>query len=366
LRREIEDLLALVEFGLDFSDGDAGVLSAVQCATRLEHLHAQLAEFLGPAVGQDRRPANSRARCLSPEDGSAATESAILTCGLPRVLLLGPTNAGKSSLFNALLGRPAAIVSPQAHTTRDTVEAALAFPGAGTALLIDSAGWCPPGAQHAANLVRQSAWAATLSAVRAADVILLLLDRSVPAPETEELDLIVPCLAQAKPEALALVWTKSDLPPAADCGLRIAHCAGHLAWFVGRGSSSEPRTTNHDPLKGGAALPVAAYFEVSSVDGTGIPALMEFLTAKVAAVGAQPKDAYLAAAALSRAAARNAAIALARAREGLAAGHGEDAVAVELREALHAFWEAEGVLMKHDAVTEATLDRIFSRFCIGK
>jgi len=365
LRREIEELLALVELGLDFSHDDAGVLSTSQLCARLQRLRAWLEEFRGPAA----------------VDGAgAAAESAILTAGLPRVLLLGPANAGKSSLFNALLGRLAAIVSPQPHTTRDTVEAALSFQGAGTALLIDSAGWCSgnskllalsswdrhaellpraksqeprasanglfslPSSADWSELLRQAAWAATLSAARAADVILLLLDRSVAVPAQEELRIIAPALAQARPDALALLWSKADLPPAQD-------------WFAAAGL----------PLNvEGAVVPVAARFEVSSVDGTGIPALRQFLAAKVAEVGAHPKDAYLAAAATARAAAQRAAEALSRASDGLAAGHGEDVVAVELREALHALWQAEGVLLKHDAVTEGTLDRIFSRFCIGK
>src|SRR5947208_2016211 len=44
--------------------------------------------------------------------------------GRPRVVLVGPPNAGKSRLFNALVGRDRAIVSPVAGTTRDYLEAA--------------------------------------------------------------------------------------------------------------------------------------------------------------------------------------------------------------------------------------------------
>jgi len=325
LRREVEELLALVELGLDFAHEDAGVLSAPDLRARLEGLRARFEEFCGPAAAQGP---------------GAAPESAILTAGLPRILLLGPANAGKSTLFNTLLGRQAAIVSPQPHTTRDTVEATLAFPGAGAALLIDSAGWSPLGSQSS-GLLSDAAWEASLCAARAADVILLLLDRSVPAPAQKELHAIAPFLAQMRPAALAVLWSKCDLPPAP-------------GWTAVADPVSEGQ---------GAAASVAARFEVSAVSGTGIAALREFLDSKLTGLS---RDAYLAAEVAAHAAARRAAEALARASAGLALGHGEDVVAVELREALHAFWEADGVLMKHDAITEATLDKIFSRFCIGK
>ena len=56
-----------------------------------------------------------------------------------RVVLAGPVNAGKSSLFNALLGQERAIVSPRPGTTRDAVEAVLQLPEV-RITLVDTAG----------------------------------------------------------------------------------------------------------------------------------------------------------------------------------------------------------------------------------
>lgn len=56
-----------------------------------------------------------------------------------RVVLAGPPNAGKSALFNALLGRNRAIVSPMPGTTRDYVEAHLLLDGQ-EVVLVDTAG----------------------------------------------------------------------------------------------------------------------------------------------------------------------------------------------------------------------------------
>ncbi len=57
----------------------------------------------------------------------------------PRVVLAGPPNAGKSAIFNALLGRSRAIVSPVPGTTRDYVEAELQL-GRSEVVLVDTAG----------------------------------------------------------------------------------------------------------------------------------------------------------------------------------------------------------------------------------
>ncbi len=56
-----------------------------------------------------------------------------------RVVLAGPPNAGKSSLFNALLADDAAIVTAEAGTTRDVLERPIAIGGV-PFVLVDTAG----------------------------------------------------------------------------------------------------------------------------------------------------------------------------------------------------------------------------------
>ncbi|HHT9154961.1 MAG TPA: GTPase, partial [Candidatus Tripitaka sp. YC43] len=99
----LAELLCLLELSLDFSDQDIEPLPQETLKSRLETFHKELS-------------------CYKKEDGT-------IKQGGIRTVFYGPPNAGKSSLFNALLGRPRAITSPHPGTTRDTVEAALTLRG---------------------------------------------------------------------------------------------------------------------------------------------------------------------------------------------------------------------------------------------
>lgn len=118
---ECATLLALVEAGIDFTDQeDVVAISPTALTQRLHALLDGIASHLGGARGRET-------------DGS-----------LPRVALVGAPNAGKSTLFNALLGRPRAIASPTPGTTRDVLEEELDLshdaPGAGRITLVDLPG----------------------------------------------------------------------------------------------------------------------------------------------------------------------------------------------------------------------------------
>lgn len=113
-RSRLLGLSAQVEAALDFSDeDDVGGLSP-QFGKLLDELRDEWRQALD-------RPRSERLR-----DGV-------------RVVLAGPPNAGKSSLFNALLDEGAAIVTPEAGTTRDAIERPVAIGGV-PFVLVDTAG----------------------------------------------------------------------------------------------------------------------------------------------------------------------------------------------------------------------------------
>lgn len=118
---QLGSLLALVESGIDFTDQEDVTPIAPP------ELDKQLA-----AVLHELESLLSRSRSWG------ALES------LPRVVLVGPPSAGKSTLFNALLGRERAIIDAAPGTTRDALAEPLRLQGAdgrpAEAMLVDLAG----------------------------------------------------------------------------------------------------------------------------------------------------------------------------------------------------------------------------------
>ena len=114
-RDTLVGLLALVEAGIDFTDQEDVVpIAPADLRAGLAEVEAALAAL---AVGPAASPG-----------------------GLPRVVLAGPPSAGKSSLFNALLGRERAVTDPTFHTTRDALEEELELPGGERVVLVDLPG----------------------------------------------------------------------------------------------------------------------------------------------------------------------------------------------------------------------------------
>jgi tRNA modification GTPase len=172
-RERLVSALALAEAHLDFSDEGDVAIDATSTALMRADLVA-LADEIAAAV-----------------DGSIGAEK--LTDGL-LVALVGPPNAGKSSLLNALAGREAAIVSPEAGTTRDVVTVTLDL-GGYRVTLADTAGL-----REGATGVEAIGIARTESLVTAADVVI-----AVRSPDTPPLP---------DPPGAILVGHKADIAPA--------------------------------------------------------------------------------------------------------------------------------------------------------
>ena len=238
-----------------------------------------------------------------------------------RTAIVGRPNAGKSSLLNALAGYERAIVTDIPGTTRDTVEESVLCGGV-LLRLIDTAG-----IRDTADIVEQKGVERSRKALGSADLVLAVVDGSVPL--TAE-DLEVLRLAAESPRWIA-VFSKCDLWDT-------------RARSVGIVGSPAP----------------AASVTLSSVTGEGL----DELEAAVAALfpAGDPKEAgSLLTDQRQEEAVRRAQDAVRRAQDALNSGLTPDAVLTDAEEALDALGELTGRTAKEEIVS-----RIFSRFCVGK
>lgn len=121
-----------------------------------------------------------------------------------RIALIGAVNAGKSSLFNALLDQSRAIVTPIAGTTRDAIEAGLYRNGTYWTL-VDTAGL-----RQTDDIIEQQGIAKSYDEAQRADLILLIYDSSRPMTEQEKN--IYEDLGARHAHKIIAIATKSDLP----------------------------------------------------------------------------------------------------------------------------------------------------------
>ena len=123
--------------------------------------------------------------------------------GLPRVVILGRPNVGKSTLFNALLGRRRAITFSEPGVTRDAVEAECVLAGA-RVLLVDTGGYSGNAEMPLDRMVA----ARSLQAARASALVLLVLDATETTTEDEDF------IRRLRPfsDRILLVVNKVDTP----------------------------------------------------------------------------------------------------------------------------------------------------------
>ena len=254
------------------------------------------------------------------------------------IALVGRPNVGKSSLMNALLRYERAIVTPIAGTTRDTLVESLNVRGI-PITLVDTAGLT-----DTADLVEQLGIARSRQAMATAGLILLVLDGSAPLTPADHAAMAeVQALLTAEPAALETL-------PAADPRLPVIVALNKADLGAG-----------HDETAVLAALGPVRTVRTSAITGAGLAELEAAIEAAAlgGATRAQTDPALLTV--RQEAALHNALAHVRSALAALAAGTPPDLVSIDVRAALDRVGEITG-----EAVGEALLNEIFSRFCIGK
>lgn len=297
LRDDVIGLESLLAYDIDFPGEDDGPIDPARIRERALTLLSSLDALL-----------------------ATAPRAAVLRDGV-MVVIAGPPNVGKSSLFNALLGESRALVTPIAGTTRDAIEAVL--DRRPTPLrLVDTAGL-----RDTTDTIEQLGIAVSARYLASARVVLAC--GSTP----QEVEHTFAALGSGTTAVVLPVYTKADLHDARD--------------------NTRAATSAH----------VAAWHRVSAETGVGLANLMDAIDR---AVAGESTDAAVSDTMLTRE----------RHRAGLAEARAELAqfldawqsgvvpltvVAVHLQSARDALASVVGVIG-----TEDVLDRVFRDFCIGK
>ena len=290
IKQQLIALIASLEAGIDFAEDDIDTLAASEITSQIQAIQAPLTA-LEQTFGYGR----------------------IVRDGFT-LAIVGRPNVGKSSLFNRLVQQDRAIVTATPGTTRDLVTERVSLEGVPVEL-IDTAGL-----RESIDEAESLGIAKSREAMAEADVVLLVLDATVPHHQDDEAT-----IATLAARTFLIVINKNDLAPAA---------------------SSESRAY--------AAL------RTSALTGAGIRELRHAILSLLTG-GSMGAETPLLTNLRQQQSVSAASSALVQAQQAVAANIPHEMVLLDLYEALHAL----------DALTGATtsddiLDLIFSKFCIGK
>lgn len=285
IRAQLIEMLAHVEAAIDFPEEDIAPDEGGKLRTRLDSVRQKMRDLL-----------------------ATAEQGRILREGV-RAVIYGPTNAGKSSLLNRLLGYDRAIVSEMPGTTRDTIEEVINLRGIPIRLL-DTAGL-----RDSKDELEREGIARTERSLATADLLLHVLDRHAPKPvgfnkrSTDQIEIVL--------------LNKKDLPE-------------HPDW------------KQYDALR------------ICCVEENGLLGLEEAIFARISGNHLRPESA-LAINVRHRDCLRRALDSCELAHATMKDGMAPEYMAVDLRAALRAVGEITGA-----ENVEEILDSLFAQFCIGK
>jgi tRNA modification GTPase len=309
IRSELMDCLSLIEAGLDFSGEDTELETGTETVQRLSVVKSELERLL---------------------DGSITCES---TLDLPAVGIAGAPNAGKSRLLNKLAGCERSIVSAHRKTTRDVLTSVLTLKHC-RCVMFDCAGLIIT----AENILDELAQQAAVESLQNSSIVIFCVDISK-ADWAEDISI----RGLIEPEVLIPAATKCDLL-----------CEDVLT----------KRLAELDELFG------TGFIVTSAKNGDGTEQLKDMLDERIIelAFGSSKrgtKDERRETSLIALTARHRQAVTEAIENLGQAINElkdGNDEVAAMLLRA--AYQSISDIQQQH--VDEEILDRIFSRFCIGK
>jgi tRNA modification GTPase len=291
IKEQLIALIAGLEAGVDFAEDDIDTMSANDIAKSLTSIAAPLHEL-----------------------ESSFAYGRLVHDGL-RLAIVGRPNVGKSSLFNRLVERDRAIVTPVAGTTRDLVTERVAIEGIPVEL-IDTAGL-----RETSDEIETIGIAKSREAIAEADLVLMVIDGASPQVHPED----AKTLATVTGRQVLVAANKLDL---------------------GAAELDLPQ-----------GIPVV---RTSAITGEGIRQLRSSILG-IATDGASGQETAVITNLRQRQAVTEAIAALHRASEAADAGLPHEVLLVDLYHALAALDRLTGVTTPDDI-----LQLIFSTFCIGK
>jgi len=296
LRNQILSLLAEIEVSIDFYEEDIQLLPTYEILNRLNKIKKEIEQLIENA-----------------KYGRILQQGVITT-------IIGRPNVGKSSLLNALVGQPKAIVTHIPGTTRDAIEEMIDIEGI-PLKIVDTAGW-----RHTVDIVEEEGVKRAREALNQANVVIFVIDGSENITSDDS-----KIMAELKDKETILIINKSDLPQRVEI----------------------------DKIK--KYLPHKPIINLSATQGTGLNELKKTIKELFFAGKILSTDEPIITNIRHKTALKSALKNINTALNALENNLSFEFVAIDLRELL----DNLGVIVG-ETINEDILEEIFSKFCIGK